>query len=276
MSLHGIAFCLAEDRFDCEIGLRLAILSLDKHCSGAPVYVFRPTFDGEFAAWARRFRHVTVIPTMPAGTSGWNCKPRALNLLLAEGYREVVWLDSDTVVTRDCRKLFTCLYESVVAVAQEAASVSWQGTERRTRGWNLPVGRRLPFTLNSCVVRMTKYHLRLLDRWIECLSIPQYLAAQNMAFEDRPLHLMGDQDVLNALIGADEFADLTIHVLGTGIDIIHAGAGRSYSVLERLRGIFRSKPTFLHAWSGKPWLWLGGALYWSQGNLFSACWHRRL
>jgi hypothetical protein len=78
------------------------------------------------------------------------------------------------------------------------------------------------------------------------------------------------------LIGADEFADLTIHVLGTGIDIIHAGAGRSYSVLERLRGIFRSKPTFLHAWSGKPWLWLGGAPYWSQGNLFSACWHRRL
>ena len=36
----------------------------------------------------------------------------------------------------------------------------------------------------------------------------------------------------------------------------------------------KSKPVFLHAAAGKPWLWLGGGAYWSQSNFFS--WHRRL
>jgi hypothetical protein len=274
LSSREIAFCLAEDRFDCETGLRLAILSLHGHCPGAPVHVYRPTFNGEFAAWARRFPQVTVISTTPTGATQWNCKPQALKPLLAEGYRAVVWLDSDIVVTRDCRQLFKTLHESVLVAAQEPASLPCQGTEARTRGWHLPVGRRLPFTLNSSVVRVTKHHLGLLDRWMEYLFDSRYQSVQHTALDDRPLHLTCDQDVLNALIGAREFADIPLHVLGTGADIIHAGGGLGYSVRERVRGVLKPKPTFLHAAAGKPWLWLSGAPYWSQRNFFS--WHRRL
>jgi hypothetical protein len=58
------------------------------------------------------------------------------------------------------------------------------------------------------------------------------------------------------------------------VDIIHTGGALGYSWKERLTGLFRPKPTFLHATAGKPWLWLGGAPYWSQRDFFS--WQRRL
>jgi hypothetical protein len=231
-------------------------------------------FNGEFAAWARSLPQVTVISTTPTGATQWNCKPQALKPLLAEGYREIVWLDSDILITRDCRKLFTTLDESVLAVAQEPVSLPDQGTKERTRGWDLEVGRTVPFSLNSSVVRVTKHHLPLLDRWTEFLLDPRYQSAQNLALGDRPLHMAGDQDVLNALLGAREFANIPLRVLGSGVDIIHAGGGLGYSVLERLRGVLKPQPTFLHAAAGKPWLWLGRAPYWSQKTFFS--WHRRL
>lgn len=271
---NSTAFCLSDDRAECETGLRLAILSLAKHCPDAPVYVYRPEINPGFKSWVQRFPRVTLIPQAPSGASTWNCKPQALKPLLERGHREVVWLDSDIIVTRDCRPLFANLNERVLAVAQEPASLPHQGTGVRTRGWRLEVRRSLPFTLNSAVVRVTKSHSSFLDRWAQCLAAPEYILAQSLPLEQRALHLMGDQDILNALIGAPEFADIPLHVLGSGRDIIHAGGALGYSVSERLRGTFKPKPTFLHATAGKPWLWLGGAPYWSQPNFFS--WHRRL
>src|SRR5581483_10468772 len=104
---------------------------------------------------------------------------------------------------------------------------------------------------NSAVVRVTKHHTRFLDRWMECLGAPEYLHAQTLPLEQRPLHLMGDQDLLNALVGAPEFSAVPLHVFPTGVDIIHAGGGLGYSVSERLRGVFKPQPTFLHATAGK-------------------------
>src|SRR5687768_11301832 len=86
--------------------------------------------------------------------------------------------------------------------------------------------------------------------------------------------MMGDQDVLNALLGAREFATLPLHILRTGTDIIHAGGALGYSLGERLRGVLGPKPAFLHAAAGKPWLWLGGGEGWSRPGFFA--WHRRL
>jgi hypothetical protein len=274
MPSREIAFCLSEDRADCETGLRLAILSLCKHCPGTPVYVYRPTLNEYFAPWVRRFHQVTLIPHAPAGASSWNCKPHALKPLLAEGYRQVVWLDSDIIVTCDCRRLFTTLDDRVLAIAQEPASLPHQGSEERTKGWSLEIGRSLPFTLNSSVVRVTEHHLPLLERWLEYLGDPRYLASQTTGLEERALHMMSDQDVLNALLGSRQFASIPLRIFATGSEIVHAGGGLGYSWLERLRGVVKSKPVFLHAAAGKPWLWLGGGEYWSQSNFFS--WHRRL
>jgi hypothetical protein len=273
MSSDRIAFCLADDRSDCEIGLRLAILSLSRHCPNTPVYVYRPLLNPLFESWLRQFRQVTLIPHAPEGAATWNCKPQALKPLL-EKHRDVVWLDSDIIVTRDCTSLFTGLDERILGVAQEPASLPRQGTAERTRGWGLEVGRSLAITLNSAVLRVTKRHIPLLDRWAECLADPRYTASQAVPLEQRPLHFMSDQDVLNALLGAREFADVPLRVFGTGSDIIHAGGALGYSIGERLRGLSKPKPTFLHATAGKPWLWLGGAPLWSQRNFFG--WYRRL
>jgi hypothetical protein len=65
-------------------------------------------------------------------------------------------------------------------------------------------------------------------------------------------------------------------VLRSGVDIIHAGGALGYSLGERLEGIFRRKPAFLHASGGKPWFWLGDDEHpeWSRTDFFG--WHRRL
>ena len=274
MSSRGMAFCLAEDRADCEIGLRLAILSLCRLCPNTPVYVYRPTLNSQFAPWIRRFPQVTLIPEAPTGASTWNCKPHALKPLLLAGHSEVVWLDSDILITRDCRPLFADLGERILAIAEQPKSLPQQGTEERTRGWKLEVGRTFSFTLNSAVVRVTQYHLPLLERWAEYLGDPRYVSLQSLPLEQRPLHMMSDQDVLNALLGAREFANVPLHILGSGTEIIHAGGLLGYSSAERLLGVLKRKPTFLHATSGRPWLWLGGTLNWSQPNFFG--WYRRL
>ncbi|HLG97629.1 MAG TPA: hypothetical protein VKX49_15045 [Bryobacteraceae bacterium] len=274
MSSNRTAFCLAEDRTDHETGLRLAILSLVQHCPGAPVYVYKPPAESRFAEWVKQFPQVTWFPHRPAGSHAWNCKPQALKPLLDRGHRDAVWLDADLVVTRDCCPHFERLDESVIGVAQEPASLDYQGTAVRTRAWKLPVGRSLEFTLNSSVVRVTGRHRALLTRWAELVNDPQYIACQKLTLEERPIHMAGDQDVLNALLGSSEFADIPLHVFRSAIDIIHAGGALGYSAGERIRGLFRPKPTFFHATAGKPWLWLGGESYWSQRNFFS--WHRRL
>jgi hypothetical protein len=274
MHAADIAFCLAEDRLDCETGLRMAILSLSRHCPGTPIYAYRPAHTPDLALWVRQFPHVTLFEHRPEGASDWNCKPQALKPLLAKGHRRTVWLDSDVIVTRDCRPLFTGEDDRVLAMAQEPACQPHQGTALRTRGWGFEVCRALPVTLNSAVLCVSRHHIPLLDCWERLLSDSRYQAFQKLPLEERPLHMNGDQEVLNALLGSREFADIPIKVLGTGIDILHLGGELGYSTTERLRGLVRAKPTFLHAIAGKPWLWLSGEPPWSNPGPFG--WHRRL
>jgi hypothetical protein len=274
MAAHDIAFCLAEDRLDCETGLRLAILSLSHHSPGTPIYAYRPALTPDFELWVRRFPNVTVFPKRPAGASDWNCKPQALRPLLEKGHRQVIWLDSDVMVTKDCRPLFAGHDDRVLVMAQEPACQPDQGTALRTRAWGFEVGRSLPFTLNSAVLCVTQHHLPLLDRWERLLSDPRYQSSQKLPLDKRPLHMSGDQEVLNALLGSPDFANIPITVVGTGTEILHLGGELGYSTMERLRGLFLPKPTFLHAIAGKPWLWLSGDPHWSKPDLFG--WHRRL
>jgi hypothetical protein len=274
MKPSAIAFCIAEDRAEIEIGVRLAILSVVRHCPGTPLYVYRPAHHPQFAEWVRRFPQVQWIPDRPEGANSWNCKPQALKPLLAAGHRSAVWLDSDLVLTQDCRPVFESLDDRTLAITQEPASLAWQGTAVRTRAWKLEPRRALPFTLNSSVLRVTAQHRTLLDRWAEYLANPEYVACQSKTLEERPIHMASDQDVLNALVGAAEFADIPLHIFRSGVDIIHAGGALGYSWTERLAGCFQPKPFFFHATAGKPWLWLGGEPYWSQRNFFS--WNRRL
>jgi len=270
----GPAFCLAEDRTVCETGLRLAILSLSRHCANVPVYVYRHHPTPAFTQWAERFTQVTLIPERPVGAESWNCKPHALLPIIARGHSAAIWLDSDIILTRDCSSLLFPLEPEIFVITQEPASLPSQGTESRTLGWNLEVGRRLPITLNSSVLRVTQKHVSLLEQWRALLNDSTYIRVQQLALEERPLHMMSDQDVLNGLLGCRDFSSVPLKILRSGDDIIHCGGALGYSLHERARGVFRRVPTFLHATAGKPWLWLGGQPEWSQRTFFS--WHRRL
>jgi hypothetical protein len=246
-------FCLSEDRPADEVGVRLALCSLFRHVPAARVALYRPNAAPDFAAWVRRFPAVEFHPAPPAGASTWNCKPHALLPLLARGEPEVVWLDSDLLVTRDVAPLLDGLAPDTLLAAEEQASSPHHGTEPRTRGWGLEVGRSLPVTLNSCVLRVTPRHGPLLERWQELLGRPEYAEIQRRWIPHRPLHAASDQDVLNALVGAREFAHVPVRQLRRGLDVLHSGGALAYSFTERLRGLFAPKPAFIHGQGAKPW-----------------------
>jgi len=251
------AFCLAEDREGAEIGIKFAILSLRDHCPEAHVFLYRPQPIPDFVRWLQAQPQVTLIDHWPAGAQGWNCKPHTLLPLLQAGWQETIWLDSDALLSASLSPLLDSLKEDEILVAEEASSQPDKGTELRTRGWNLPVGRALPNTLNSAVLRVTASHEPLLRRWQECLAGEEYHRYDDRPLMERPPHVRSDQDVLNALIGSVEFAHYPVRLLRTGRDIIHCGGALGYGLGERLSGIFGSPPLVLHAIGGKPWVLLG-------------------
>ncbi len=249
-------FCLAEDRHGAEIGIKFALLSLAEHCPGCPVVLFRPVSEPGFAKWVAQWPNVRLVETPLEGASNWNCKPHALLELLPgigdDG--QLVWLDSDLMLARDLRPLLDAADPRGIVVAMEAASQPSQGTALRTRGWGLPVGREFPRTMNSCVVRVRRCHEPLLRRWKELLEDDRYVAAATLPLFDKAPHLWSDQDVLNALIGSAEFADLPVTILRHGRDVLHTGGALGFSLGERLHGLFLPVPTVLHAIAGKPWV----------------------
>jgi hypothetical protein len=250
----ALVFCLSEDRPLEEIGLRLALCSLRRHQPESEAVIYQPNASPGLVAWLEGFPRVRLVPGRPGGAAGWNCKPHVLLPLLEAGHAEVVWLDGDILLTRPCAPLLQKSPSEELIVSQEqAAAVAPQGTEPRTRGWGLPVGRTYPWTVNSCVLRVTAHHVPLLRRWQELLASPEYLRWQAGPIGDRPFHMHGDQEALGALVGAAEFRDLPVRFLRTGRDVIHAGGALAYSVGERVRGLFAPKPTFLHGQGTKPW-----------------------
>ena len=246
-------YCLAEDRALDEVGLRLAVASLMRSCPSAKAAVYRPNPSSDFCNWLAKYPRAQLISEMPPGASSWNCKPQTMLPLLEAGADEAIWLDSDIIVTRDPSYLFDKLGPEVLVGTEEPPTSPNQGWSLRTKGWGLTPGRDSPITLNTCVMRVTRSHYPLLHRWGELLADPTYIATQAKPVAERPTPMMSDQDVLNALLGSEEFAGLSVHYLVGGRDHIHCGGAVGYSLGQRLAGLFRRIPPFLHAIGGKPW-----------------------
>lgn len=245
-----LAYCAAEDRADHELGVRLLVASLARHHGGKPLLLFFPHAQQSFKNWLQRFSFVRLIEEWPGG-SGWAIKPSALRYTLQE-FEEAIWIDADIIVTSNPSDLFRGDQSSTIVVTEEPSTQPNHGSLIRTQGLGLELGRILPITTNSCVVRVTRDHDVLLQRWISILASPEYLESQSRQVEDRPLSLMGDQDVLCGLLGSQEFAQVPIRYLSHGGDIIHSGGALAYTPKERIANLLR-RPCFIHGQGTKPW-----------------------
>jgi hypothetical protein len=229
------------------------VLSLGRHSPRAHVRVTAPTSDRAFRDWVARQPNASMYDT-ELQPSGWDVKPSLLLRHLAAGGHEVTWLDADVIATGD---LQARLDREPCASLVATEDVWWgreQGSFSRTLAWGLAPGRALPTTVNSALLRVGAHHVELLQEWQEMLSSPAYRAAQHAPWDDRPLHLWGDQEVLTALLSSERHASVQLSLLRRGIDIAQCYGPGSFSPGERLE-LRRSHtmPTLVHAMGRKPW-----------------------
>lgn len=248
-------YCFYESRSTHVDALMLAVESLLANAPGSAIRLYAPIGCEDRFARYRESPQVELLPASLPAELGWNVKPAILLAALADGAAEAVWLDSDLLVVRDPAPLFDGLDESMLVATEEAL---W-GKERiddgqRTVGWGLAPGRIFGITLNSCVLRVTRAHRNLIEHWAALLGSAEYQSAQRSAWGDRPTHMMGDQDVLTALLGADTYSKLPVRVLRRGNDILQFFGPVGFTIAERLTLVRGSGPVFVHSQGGKPWL----------------------
>ena len=254
--------CVAEDRKVCEPGLKLLIMSLHAHCRDLPLHIFYPPADVTFISWIKNYPRVNLRVAPIPDTFGWNVKPQAMLFLMDLGHDEIIWIDSDIIVTRDIASLFSGLDGRTMAVTEEALWGAHSDPEGlRARLWGFNVGRMLPFALNSAVIRVTQAHYSLLRSWAELLVSRRYREVQQLEWDQRPAHMVSDQDVLTALLASAEYAQVPLKILKRGDEIIQYFGLYGYTLPERVANLFGYRATFVHSQGYKPWTsgWHEGA-----------------
>lgn len=246
--------CIAEDRASCEVGVKLVLLSLARYCPDLAIELFYPPANSCFMAWLKEFPNVNLNKELTENSSGFNIKPQLILTLLDRGHKDVIWIDSDIVVTQNITNLFCGLDISTFGLTEEALGGRHNdyGGERARR-WGFEVGRNLPFAVNTGVLRATDAHRALLECWRGLLSSDAYLQAQRCDWRIRPWHMLTDQDVLTAVLSSGDFSEIPIKALVRGSDIIQFFGPRGYTVAERITNIINGGPTFVHSQGAKPW-----------------------
>jgi len=256
MPLLKSTVCVAEDREEFEPCLKLLLASLSFHSPGVAISLFYPVAGEAFLQWLSAYPQVQLQTDRLKKGYGWNVKPEAIMQLLDAGFDEVIWIDSDVLVTRDIRPLFHTLDEAVFVAAEQILAPNREDDDRdgrRAQGWQLSVGRVLRTGLNSGVLRATKRHYHLMKRWWELLQSDAYQSCQQKEFRKRPIHMLGDQDVLFALLTSTEFAQIPLRILRRGKHIVQFDGIWGYTTAERTRNLFGDGPTFIHSIGDKPW-----------------------
>jgi hypothetical protein len=243
-----------ENRRSDTIGLKLLLLSLDRHCPGLPVDVFYPDAPQDTRDWAAQLPSVQLHAETNFRLKGYDVKPHLLAKALEMGATQAIWIDTDVIIAKDFRQHLNQVPLDQIVVTQEWFGAPFQGGSYRSRAWNLPVGRELTATANTAVVRVTKQHQPLLEQWNSLLFNPEYMAAQNRPWDERPIHFQGDQEVLSALLESTSFAHIPIHYLKRGRDIIHCFQHQGYPLHQMLINMInRNTPLFVHGQGAKPW-----------------------
>ncbi len=237
------------------VAVKLLVASLLRNSPGLDIEVTIPRPSQDIQKWFAERPSVRLRSDHDERRSGYNVKAAVLSRAL-ETSESALWIDSDIMVTRDLRPIFAPAGPTTVAVSEEWFGAPFQGGTSRVRGMGLPVGRRLPATANTSVLRVTRAHAELLAAWDEILRSPEYLASQGREWTARPIWHLGDQEVLTGLLGSERFADLPILWVKRGRDIAHCfpPVASGYAAHERIANIFRGRPpVFVHSIVERPW-----------------------
>ncbi len=253
--MSSILICTHDDRPQAQTGIKLLVLSLAEHCPEIDVLVSWPTPDPAFIAWLEAQPRIQIHVNPSYLGKEWNIKPDLLLHCLNQGYEQVVWIDSDVIVARDFRDLLSDASEETVVVAEDFywAAYAFPGGTVRTKLWGLRPGRSLPWTSNTGILRVTPAHRPLLRAWNTLLAYPAYLKAHQRTWYTRPIHMVGDQDVLTALLSSERFSDIPVQFLHRGKDVIYNFGPSGYTPRERLDNLANPIPPFVHCSGPKPW-----------------------
>lgn len=248
--------CVHEDRPSALVGVQLLIASLGEHCPGLGVAVSAPGAAEWFRRWLEGFPQARLIDDPSLAREGWNAKPVLLRRMLQDGHDQAVWIDSDVIVRGDVRRFVEGAEPARIVCSQ---AQRWDVHQRarggtlRTALWGLPVGRAMPWLISTGFVRVTGAHLDLLRTWERFLREPEYRRVQSLHQYQRPVHMIGDQDVFTALLGSEPFADIPVTYLRRGRDIVLSVGPSGYTLGERIGNLVRGLPPLIHTTGPKPW-----------------------
>lgn len=245
--------CVHEDRIEHIAGLKLTLLSILRYRPDLSVFVSFPNSPPSLHSWLEALPNTKLIDDPALKGLGWNVKPTLLLYCLSKGYSDVVWIDADIIINRDFKPFFSCLDEKTMVVAQEYYWGPKQEKNQRALTWDLKPGISLPANVNSGVIRVTSCHKVLLENWQSLLNHPAYKLAQTKPTNDRPLAMIGDQEVLNALLSSDKFSHISLKMLKRGVEIAQCFKMAGYTPSERIKSLFVAPPYFIHAMGNKPW-----------------------
>jgi hypothetical protein len=249
-----LIICIAEDRKGFDTSIQLLLMSLRRYHRELEVHLIYPLASNTFMSWIKTDAKVTLHLNRFATAHEFDVKPEALLYLLNKGYNDILWIDSDVIVTSAITPLIDRLADDTIVITEEALWAP-HGDEDglRARLWGFEVGRTFPVTLNTAVVRVTRAHQALIETWKVLLQSQQYREAHNLDWRLRPTHMVSDQDVLTALLASKRYSGIPVKTLRRGNDIIQYFGPQGYTIRERISNLIAGAPMFIHSQGPKPW-----------------------
>jgi hypothetical protein len=253
---RSLGICIADDRTSSEMGIRLLLLSLRKYIPNVSVELFFPCAQAPFEVWLQGHPQVRLHKRNASKAGSWNIKPEAMLWMLDQGYERAVWIDSDIIITSEFLFKLTDLDRQKFVITEEALGPKDRDDRLslRARKWGFEVGREFGHVLNTCVLSVTDAHISLLKHWNELMNVDAYRLAQTEIWHERPIELLGDQDVLTALLASVLHADVDLVILKRGKQIVQFYELSGYTLFERIGNILYGGPDFIHCPGRKPWL----------------------
>jgi hypothetical protein len=236
--------CLHEDRLGHFPGIQFAIASLRQYSPELPVALSFPNSSPEAEKWIEAQPGIQRIQIDGVSAKGWNIKPDLVLMLLDRGYGQVIWLDADIIVNGPILTEIASEDDSVLVSTEEPYWGQQQGNQLRTKAWGLTPFRTLSATVNTGVIRVTQEHRQLIRDWQTLLAHPTYLEMQKIPDMQRPIHMVGDQEVLTALLGGEKYGLTRVRLLRRGGEIAQCFGAGGFRVSERIANIFsRRQPS---------------------------------